>query len=240
MVLLGAAMALALIAVPSALGGPGDSPEEAIRFPVPTSTVAQISAGHTWVMYSVEALAGQTIRVDAALGGANGGMRLGTLNDPYVLEGVRTSTSAASSTVGLTFMAPRTGSYLLAFNSETFGPYSLTATPTAPVTYKVGSIWAPHSARHARSFTVAARTFPAYNSVRSPIRFMIERKYGKRWRAYGSFAGKFPALFLSGSSTKTTSSIKMSRKGTYRVRARLSDAAHPSARYSNWRTVKLK
>jgi hypothetical protein len=101
-------------------------------------------------------------------------------------------------------------------------------------------MYTPSSARHGRYFSVSAKTFPAYNSLRSPIKFVVERKSGKRWKAYGTAAGKFTSEFLSGTSSKSTARLKLAKKGTYRVRARFADAAHPVAKYSTWRTVKVK
>jgi hypothetical protein len=52
--------------------------------------------------------------------------------------------------------------------------------------------------------------------------------------------GKFVAQFLSGGSSKATATFKLSKKATYRVRARLSDIGHRTASYSAWKTIKVK
>ena len=69
---------------------------------------------------------------------------------------------------------------------------------------------------------------------------MIERWTGKRWKVYASSSSKFAAQILGGTSTKVTGSFKLSTKGKYRIRARFTDAAHPSARYSSWRKFTIK
>ncbi|HEY5541107.1 MAG TPA: hypothetical protein VIL41_06610 [Coriobacteriia bacterium] len=206
-----------------------------VTVPFSVSTVFTPTGLMTW--YSVEATAGQTVQVLATTPGAGGGIMMGTFDDPYTVEGSPVSLTA----VRLSFMAPRTQRYLLAVSSDTSGACSVTATLlTAAQPFTLASMTSPGSPRHGRSFTVSAKSFPAYNSVRSPIRFMVDRKSGKRWKAYGTVVGAFTSQFLTGGSSKSTASLKLAKKGTYRVRARLIDAAHPVARYSSWRTIKVK
>ena len=233
-----ASAVLLAIGVAFATADPGDTPQEALPLSVPTTAQATFTTGHTWVDYSLVATAGQTIRITAKASKADG-LFVGTYAksaEPYVVLGSRTG----ADTLVANFMMSRSGPFTVAFSTTATGTYSITTTVTAPVPFSVGSMSAPASVRHSRNFTVSARVYPAYNSVASPIRFMIERKKGKKFKPYSSVKGKFVAQFLSGGYSKTTASFKLSNKATYRVRARFLDIGHRSASYSKWKTVKVK
>ncbi|MDR3686141.1 MAG: hypothetical protein P4L93_04185 [Coriobacteriia bacterium] len=221
-----------------ALADPGDSPQEALPLSVPATAQATFTMGHTWVDYALAATAGQTVRITAkaAEPAALFVGSYGNPNEPYVVTG----SPVATDTLVVSFMMCRTGTFTIAFATEATGTYSVATTLTAPQPYTVGSMSAPASARHSKNFSVSARTYPAYNSVSSPIRFMIERKKGKKFKPFSSVRGQFVAQFLSGGSSKTTATFKLSNKATYRIRARFSDVGHKSASYSTWKTVKVK
>jgi hypothetical protein len=221
-----------------ATADPGDTPSEGIPLSVPITADATFTAGHTWVDYSLVATAGQTVRITATAGRADG-LFVGTYansKEPYVVLGSK----AATDTLALSFMVSRPGTFTVAFVATETGPYSVSTTVTAPVPFKLDNMSAPTSARHSRNFSVSARLYPAYNSVASPIKFIIERKSGKKWKSYSSAKGAFVAQFLGGGSSKTTSTFKLSKKATYRIRARFADVGHASASYSKWKTIRIK
>ena len=235
--LIAAVFALAIGAT-LATADPGDSPQDGVPLSVPAAAQATFTAGHTWVDYSLVATAGQTVRITASAGRADG-LFVGTYansKEPYVILGSK----AATDTLALSFLVSRPGTFTVAFVATETGPHSITTTVTAPVPFKLDNMSAPTSARHARNFSVSARLYPAYNSVASPIKFIIERKSGKRWKSYSSAKGTFAAQFLGGGSSKTISTFKLSKKATYRIRARFADVGHASASYSKWKTVKIK
>ena len=221
-----------------AAADPGDTPQDPLSLSVPATALATFTAGHTWADYSLSATAGQTIRITAkaAQPAALFVGTYGNSREPYVVMG----SQIATDTLAVSFMVPRTGAFTVAFATQSTGAYSIVTTLTAAQPYTVGSMSAPSSVRHARNFSVSARAYPAYNSVSCPIRFMIERKKGKYFKPYSSVPGKFVAQFLSGGSSKSTATFKLSKKATYRVRARLTDVGHRSASYSSWKTVKVK
>jgi len=216
----------------------GDTPLDPLPLSVPATAQATFTAGHTWADYSMTATAGQTVRITAKAS-QPAALFVGTYGssrEPYVVMGSQTGTD----TLAVSFMVPRTGAFIVAFATQSTGVYSIETTLTAAQPYTVGSMSAPSSVRHSRNFSVSARAYPAYNSVSCPIRFMIERKKGKKYKAYSSVPGKFVAQFLSGGSSKSTATFKLSKKATYRVRARLTDVGHRSSSYSSWKTVKVK
>lgn len=230
---------LAAFAAPSlASAVPGDSWDDPFPVAATFSTPVTISSVPFWMWYSISASAGQTVRVQAAMPGTDAWIAMGTFDDPsYTIEGSYVGPSLLS----LTFMAPHNQAYLLAVSSDSTGPCTVSGMLVAPQPFALKSMSAPGSVKHGKSCTVSVKTYPAYNSLSSPIKFVVQRKSGKKWKAYGSAPGKFTAQFLSGGSSKSTASLKFAKRGTYRVRARFMDAAHPTASYSaGWKTIKVK
>jgi hypothetical protein len=233
-----AALTFTALVVPAlAIADPGDSPDAPINYGVPFSTSTTLTPVHLWTWYSVTMAAGQTVQISAITPGADVGLLMGTYDDPYHLQG---SYVPGSAQLTLSFLAPRSQAYLLAVSSsESTGQCPVTAVLTPAQPFTLASMTAPRSVRHSRSFTVTAKTFPAYNSLRSPIKFVVERKSGKRWKSYSSAWGRFMSEVLGGASSKSTTNLKLTKRGTYRVRARFSDSAHPAAKCSTWKTVKI-
>ena len=232
--LLAAALFATLVMPAAAVAAQGDSWEDPIPVAAPFSVSTTITAEHLWTWYSVDATVGQTLQILADTPASDGGLSMGLLDAWNAIDGGYISPW----TIRLRFMAPWTRSYLLAVSSDTTGVCTVSATLVGAQAFTVGRIAAPTSVRRGHSFTVSARIYPAYNSVRAPIRFEVQRK-GKRWKAYGTAASKFEAQFLSGGSSKLLGRLRINKPGTYRIRARFADPVH-AARYSKWKTVTIK
>jgi hypothetical protein len=152
------------------------------------------------------------------------------------LPGWVDSKAVGSGVQALTFMAPKTMYYWLTVEAysvdETF---TLSAAEVGKTAYKVSGLSVPSSKKKNTAFTVSASLSSPYNSLGSPITFQIERRVGKKFKPYSSVTGKF----ANAASVKSTASIKIKKKGTFRIRVKLADAAH-SASYTKYKTIKIK
>jgi hypothetical protein len=79
---------------------------------------------------------------------------------------------------------------------------------------------------------------PWYDGLLVPIRFVVEKRVRGKWTALSS-AGASWAGNDESDQTRFRARIRVS-KGTYRIRARFADAAHPAPSYSRYRTVVVK
>ena len=237
--------AVALVVPSSARTAPGDSWESQnasdgpIAISAPFSVTATSSPVHTQTFYSLTASRGQTVEIRAHVPSQNANVMIGTFTDSNVVES-SPITGDPSFTQRVTFMAWRSGTYLMVVSCDDSGTCGVEGIVTAAQSFSLASMGAPTSVRHKTKFTVSAASYPAYNSVGCPIQFAVEHKVGKRWKTYGKTNANFVGEFLSGRYSKATASIKISKAGTYRVRAKLTDAAHSKAVYSTWKTVKIK
>ena len=142
-----------------------------------------------------------------------------------------------ATTQSLTVMAPRTATYLLVFEGSHVETFSVSAAVVPTVKYKLTAFSAPKTAKRKKKFTVSVRTVSEYNSVFSPIKFVVQRKVGKKWKKYTSAVGGISGG--NASYTKFSANLKLP-KGTFRVQATFSDVAHPKAIGTVWKTVKVK
>jgi hypothetical protein len=240
------AVALAAVMVPTlafATGADWQNPE--VLPPPPwsgsidgTLTTVNYLGGFTdyeyW--YSFNMSAGQTISVTATVAvGSDTDFMFTTrafVHDSHLVSDPFDSTHRV-----LAIMAPRTSTYLLEVYSSTPGTFTIKSVAIPPVRYSLSAFSVPKAAKRKKNFTVSVKVSPDYDSIFVPIRYYIERKSGKRWKKYGTAKGSI----LSGSAAYTKFSAKLKLpKATFRVRARFVDAAHAKAKYTAWKTVKVK
>ena len=137
----------------------------------------------------------------------------------------------------LSFEAEHTGDYFLSLSGSKTGTFTVDAAIGARRTFSLSAFTVPVSATHGKSFGVSVKIAPGYNSPSSPLRFYLEKKSGGVFKPV-TWTGAFMTWASTGTSSK--GSAKFSRgKGTYRIRARFKDAAHASAKYTSWKTIKI-
>lgn len=249
------AMAMATLGAPDvarATVGDADNPEVIAAPPWSQSetgtTIAVTEDGETWYEYNyfVPLIKGETYVFNCRMHFAipdpltpapakEGGMLIlsPTLSPP----GVVFSDSAYASRTTLKFMAPATSYYLLSLHSSEAVSFSVDATRTYRSWFKMMDLVVPKSVNRSKSFKTTVRVFGRYNSLGSPIKFQIQRKVGRRWATYAT--AKSSASELAQEYTRFASTLKLKRKGTYRIRASFSDAAN-KARHTAWKTIKIK
>lgn len=138
----------------------------------------------------------------------------------------------------LIMLAPNSGTYVMTIMSSTVGTFSLDAQLTGKLYYGQPSISAPKRVKHSHSFTVSGKLTYVYDAVTSPINFEIRRKSGKKFKTYKTVAGNFTPS--EGPYPQTFSAkVKITKKGTYRVRSVFSDAANAKAYSRIWKTVTI-
>jgi hypothetical protein len=236
-------LAMGLLFPVAAFAEPGDGPGSAETVVVPSSvegtTMVDLSDpadpyyAH-W--YSVEMLAGQTIQVTVA--GGTG--PLAPIADMFAVGVVPPMISSryVSDTVDqLFFMADHDGWYRLVVSTDTTAPFTLETQVVDPLAYSLSSVVAPKKAKKNKAFKVLAALSLNYDALVSPIRFLVQRKVGRSWKAYKSWAGK-PLNDSDIDYTPFSATVKLP-KGSFRVRAKFADAAH-AATYSGYKTVTVK
>jgi hypothetical protein len=195
--------------------------------------------GHTWgsFWYHISLAKGQTVRFTAVNDSAAdiGGIFVDSYSPtPYS----QSSPESYGSTSTVSLLPPVTGEYIVNLWGYNPGSFSLDVTATAPMSFKLATFSVPKSVKHKKSYTVGVNVLPSYNGLTSPIKFYIERKSGKRFKPYGSLG----VNKLSGNSsyTRFSGTGTISKAGTYRVRGKFTDAAHPAANYTAWKTLIVK
>jgi hypothetical protein len=253
-----AALSIAMLAVPSlACATVGDAGAPEVIAGPPWSqqetgtTVAVTENGETRYeyYYSVRLIKGQTYVFNcqmqfglpdspAAAPDESGMLMLSPILSP---PGVVVSDSAYSASRSrLKFMAPVTRYYLLSLQSSRAATFSLEATTSYRVWFNMTDLVVPKSVKKGRSFKTSVNVYGRYNSLGSPITFQIQRKVGRRWATYATARSSVPDIAeVAETHTPFASSIKLKRKGTYRIRACFSDAAN-APRYTTYKTVKVK
>jgi hypothetical protein len=143
----------------------------------------------------------------------------------------------------LTFMAPRTADYTLTIYGSEVETFSLSGAIVATQKYKMTSLSVP-GGKKGRSFTASVKVWPVYNSLLSPVRFKVQRKVGKKWRAHSTVMGTIPGSDSTYSFalpySKFSAKMRIKRTGTFRIRAKFADAAHSKATFTGWKTIKVR
>lgn len=246
-----AAMLFATVALPAlAFAETGDLDNPQVIATPPWSqvasgtTVATTAEGETSYAYNylVRLIKGQTYtftsRVPSATETLDDYSFLLLLSPNYSPPGILISDSGATADVQtLKFMAPVTRYYWLSIQSSRVASFTLDAAYSAKTWFKVSAVSVPKSAKRNKSFKATVKLSPRYNSLGSPIKFQVQRKVGRKWKAYSTAKSEMSGLDQG--YTQFASAMKIKKKGTYRVRAVFSDAAN-KARYTGYKTVKIK
>jgi hypothetical protein len=147
------------------------------------------------------------------------------------------SREVSSTVARVNAMASVAGTYNLVILADTGGDYSLEIATTTPTPFALGSFWVPPTKAKNRRFAVSVCTWPTYNGFTSPIRFQIERRSHGVWRPFSSVASNWVEIGTTRSQFTGRMRLKV---GTYRIRAKFSDAAHSSAQYTAFRTIRIR
>lgn len=185
--------------------------------------------------YSLPMTAGQTVSVEATVP-AIGEPGFVVFPSSFSTQGFLFSDYVDWTHQKLAIMAPHTGNYVIGMLSSAPGTFTINATVIAAPKYPMSGFSVPKKAKKKTNFTVAVNVSPDYDSFSSPIRFYVERKSGKKYKKYSNVGSSIYGG--SSSFTKFTAKLKLP-KGTYRVRARFTDAVHP-VKYTAWKSVTVK
>jgi hypothetical protein len=220
---------------------PGDDPSTAVSLALPASTSGNLvdspGYGDAMFWYTVHLTAGQTLAATITAAPGVDNAWLGSF--PVTAHGGMVSSDPISNSVEKIFvMAPWTGDYFLFAEADNLGMYWIDASIVGPLAYSMSPVTAPKTAKKNKAFNVGVVLTPDYDGLSSPIKFVVERRSGSKWKPYKTVTG---GLAAGGSATRTPmkASLKLP-KGTFRVRARFADAAHPAAKYTGWKTVTVK
>lgn len=238
---IGALLLAALLAPASAIAVPGDSESNAVTLTVGALTsgaltTAPASSADYLFVYSLQLTAGQTIVATYTpspavtnpdmLAWASFGTDIDWLRSAWIAPGIRVTH----------LLAPRTGKYFLSvFGRSAPGTFTVESAITAPVDYSLGPLAAPSTAHRNKSFAVGVRLLGQFDELNTPIRFVVMRKSGRIYTAYRTLK---PATSYSVSSQSVpfSTSVKLPA-GTFLIRARFLDAAHPVPLYNAWKRV---
>jgi hypothetical protein len=137
-------------------------------------------------------------------------------------------------------MAPTAGKYYLVASGSNVGTFSIDASTVDTLTFTIGSESLPTSAKAKKKFTVSAKVKKVYDGLTVPVRFYITKKASNG--KYKPFTSKLASSYGDdelGAYTKYSLKTSLSKKGTYRIRARFQDVAH-KAIYTSNKTIKIK
>jgi hypothetical protein len=143
--------------------------------------------------------------------------------------------ASPTSVTVLPFAGATTQTAWLTVYSSTPGTFTLDLGEAEPFKVSIGAMRAPKTAKRKRRFSVSA-SLADYNGFVTPIRFVLDRKVRGKWRPYSS-AAAHDAFDIK--SWTYESRLRLPR-GTFRIRARFKDAAHPVAQYNRWKTIVVK
>jgi hypothetical protein len=190
------------------------------------------STGYYWL--TVQVPAGNTLTADFTSGATVVGLKasLQLTYSPWFVN----SSALSTSTCRLTFVSPATDRYNIWVPTSSTGTFTVSPSITAPINYALTTFTVPRSAKHNKSLSVSAKLWPGYKGSGTPVRFYFDRKVGKRWKSYGYIWGK---ITTTSTYSKFVASTKLKTKGTYRVRARFSDATH-AAKYTAYKSLTIK
>jgi hypothetical protein len=160
------------------------------------------------------------------------------LEAPYRAQAMIISDPVSPGVEKLTFMAPKWGNYYLTIYGSKVETFTISGAEIATQKYKMTSLVVPGSKKKGKAFTVSVKVWPGYNSVFSPIKFEVQRKVGKKMKSYSTVNSD--GVGDDSRYTKFAAKVKIKKKGTFRIRAKFSDAAHAKATYTGWKTIKIK
>lgn len=224
-------------AATSAFAATGDGSSIASATDLPSSsTVASLWAdeigttGHYY--FRVFLNAGDTLKADLTAGPSVSHI------EAHVQAGSVWPISSAVTTevARLTYIAPASTMYTIWVSGSTLGTFTVDPMIVKSVPYALSSFSAPGKVKHGRVFSTSLKTWPAYAGGTSPIRFYFDRKVAGHWKSYGFVRGTMSS-FLTYS--KFVAKTKLKSKGTYRVRARFTDATHPIVKYTAYKSIKV-
>jgi len=135
----------------------------------------------------------------------------------------------------LTFMAPRAGAYDISVEGSRVETFSVSATSGAVPSYSLKSLVVPKSAKKNVKFKVSVKLSPVYDSFLSPIKFVVDKWTGKKWKLNYSTT---TATIVDGSAT-FPANIKLPN-GKFRIHANFADAAHAKALNDSPLTITVK
>lgn len=211
---------------------PWSAPYQATLLPVITPD----SLG--WYFCSIGLERGQTVSATMTVGSDIGPSKLFAFSSQGAYLGTTARLTGSSRVGNLKVMAPREGNYTFMMLADRIGDFTFEVATTTPVPYKLISFGVPKTKKRRSQFAVSVRTNPRYNGFVSPVRFQIERRTSGKWRAFSSKGGR---LAEEGERySRCSAKMKLTKRGTYRIRAKFADAAHPKATFTGWRTIRVR
>ena len=230
-----------------ALANPGgDTTAEAFVSALPLSATGSLDTSTTDVrdFYAITLAKGQTL--DASMTGDPGtdfDLFLYPPGTTTVSEGstLRATWSTGPASVEhFTFMAAEAGTYYIDVRAWTGqGAYALDAKIIDAITFKLGGLTVPKSAKKGKSVKVSAWVTPGYNGIYSPIAFGFFHWEKKKWKLIAVKGGSGRRHPGEGK-TVLTASYKFPKKGSWRVAALFLDEAHPKGVLSGPKKITIK
>ena len=139
-----------------------------------------------------------------------------------------------------TFMAADAGTYYLDVHAYAgSGSYIVDVKKIGPVSFKIGSLSVPKSAKKGKSVKVSAVVSPAYNGYYSPVYMHFYRYERGKYRSKKIINALGGARNPMASNSKIYTTYKFPKKGKWRVRAEFWDEAHAS-RFTSYKYITIK
>ena len=151
----------------------------------------------------------------------------------YSLEASQDSTSVQT----IEFASWGTGTFTLLLDTSAPGTYTIDVAAVPAPAFHLGTMHAPKSVSRKTPFIVWT-TLSDYDALGIPVRFMFDRRVRGRWRPFSS-CGAIDIISDTPPWWHYAGYPRLPR-GTFRVRARFRDPAHPVAQYGRWKTITVR
>jgi hypothetical protein len=239
-----AALLLVLVFPATGIAAPGGSQATALPLIVGASTAGTLTASPEGVppfacYYRLDLSAGQTIvatfTASADLGDPN--MMWGDPSGRLLELPYRRFVPPSAEVLNL--LASRAGTYYLRLSASQPGTFTVDTAVVPALKYSLSGLSAPKTARHRRPFGVEVTLYGIWDQAgEMPVWFVVERWSRGKWRRYSAAA---PSTGFGDPNARFTlsTSLRLPR-GSFRIRTRFKDAAHPTALYNRWKYVSVK
>ena len=232
-----------VLAVPvAALATPGDGFDTAVPL-----TVGAITAGTLLstpdapapysLVYSIHLTRGQTILVAYTTSTV---ITKPEIHDyPSFLADFWLGSDTISPTVQKSWvLAPKTATYyLVMLGHSTPGTFTIDAENVPAISYSLSKLTAPAKAKKKTAFKVRSTLIGEFDEFNIPVTFIVERKKNGKFKPFNKIKGT-PS---DGDTSHVPFFAKLSLpRGTFRVHAQFTDAAHPKPLNAKTKTITVR
>jgi hypothetical protein len=233
-VLLAASVLVCAITAAPAMAVTGATPQEAALLalngpPLTADLATETIPGNGTYWLNLVIPAGQTVRITQTPG-------VGVVNMKSMFISPSDRPAFIPFTTTVDFIAARTDTYTVNLTASSLGTFTVQAVTIPAQKFSLTGLSVPSKAKKNKKFGISVRLSPLYSGYHPTVVFVVERRSGKfkPYTTVKSVWGYTKATYEPFSGT-----VKLP-KGTFRIRAKFTDAAHKTPTYSAYKQVVVK